>query len=98
MGSHDDDSTENLWRALQPQDVQKDQLSRAAPLLYGFMHLETVESDEGNRIGLWLLKGPAARAADLLEVPLRAGSLAESSVVININLAHPASISRYGIS
>lgn len=94
VGHQEDDSTAELWRALQQQDEQKHRLSEAAPLLYGFMHLDTVDSEEGKRIGLWLLKGPTARAAELLDVPLGREALAESSVIININIAHPASISR----
>ena len=46
------------------------------------------ESPEGE-VGPRLVEVKGSRT------PGRAGSLAESSVVININLAHPASISRY---
>lgn len=97
VGGEDDDSTQRLWHALQDQHQQEHQhqdLPHSAPLLYSSMHVETVDSEEGKHIGLWLLKGPAAMADVLLEVPLRRETLAESSVIINVNLAKPALISR----
>jgi hypothetical protein len=91
VGGEDDDSTQRLWHALQDEHQE---LPHSAPLLYSSMHIETVDSEEGKRIGLWLLKGPAAMADALLEVPLRRETLAESSVIINVNLAKPAAVSR----
>jgi len=91
VGGAEDDSIEALWVALQQLDKQQQQqLSFSTPLLYGIMHLEAVDSDEKQTVGLWLLKGCTDT---LLQFPLNRKTLPHSAVILHINLAQPHSIS-----
>jgi hypothetical protein len=91
VGGAEDDSIEALWVALQQLDKQQQQqLSFSTPLLYGIMHLEAVDSDEKQTVGLWLLKGCTDT---LLQFPLNRKALPRSAVILHINLAQPHSIS-----
>ncbi len=62
--------------------------TRTAPLLYGVMQLDTADSDETQKVGLWLLKGGATMADGLLHVCLCPKKLRNAGIILHINLAN----------
>ena len=56
------------------------------------MHFVTADSDETQRVGLWLLKGGPTMADGLLHVCLCPKKLRNAGIILHINLAKPAEV------